>query len=177
MDSTIKMAAYPRHSHIVMSLFPNVLDLFKQKRLYPLQEENILVFRGKKYSGEEELIDVEQLGNICEFLEFGVDLLDYVQPDFLFFMNNSFLQTRTQLKTIGVPDLVIEVWSAGNEQIEREMKFRVYSSNEKCEHWYIEQNFNTVECYLGKQKLKNQSLEEIMTTQHGIEFDLRHLAL
>ena len=177
MDSTTKMATFPRHGHLVTAFFPNILQLFKNKQVYYLQEEQILAFKGKKYSGEETLVDPTEIPNLDAYIEQAVDLLDFVQPDFLFFKKNKFAQTINTLKTIGVPDLVVEVWSASNDEHEREMKFRLYSSRENCEHWYLTQTSNEIACYMGKKKLPNQYLTEVLRTQDGIEFDLRYLAI
>ena len=177
MDSTTKMATFPRHGHLVTAFFPNILHLFKDKLVYYLQEEQILAFKGKKYSGEETLINPSEIHGLETYVEQVVDLLDYVQPDFLFFKNNKFAQTKNTLKTIGIPDLVVEVWSASNDEHEREMKFRLYSSRESCEHWYLTQTSNDVVCYMGKQKLPTQNLNEVLKTQDGITFDLRYMAM
>ena len=177
MDLSLRMATFPRHGHLVTAFFPNVWELFKQKKLYHLQEEQILVYKGKKYSGEEALVDVDKLEDESRFVNNIIDALGYIQPDFLFFKENSFVQSHNTLKTAGVPDLVVEVWSDTNEDIERDFKFRIYSSSEKCEHWYLEQDSNMVQCYLGDKELEVQNLNNVLETTKGIKFDLRHLAL
>ena len=177
MDLSTKMATYPRHTHLVSAFLPNILEMFKQQKIYFLKEENILAFQGKKYSGEERLINPSTVENIDEFIEFGIDTLDFVQPDFLFFRRNKFIQSKNGLRTIGIPDLVVEVWSINNDYSEKEMKFNLYSSSNLCEHWYLTQNSNLVECYLGKQKLNEQSLERELKTLDNIKFDLTYLAL
>ena len=177
MDMTLKMATFPRHGHLVTGFCPYIIDLFKMGKLYYLSEEQLLAFRGKKFSGEEELINANEDVFNEKFVSEGIDLLDCVQPDFLFFMKNKFIQTKNTLRTIGVPDLVVEVWSAGNEFPEREMKFRLYSSSPLCEHWYLEQDSNDVQVFKGFNKLGAQNLKNILITTDGIEFDLRYLAL
>lgn len=177
MDTTLKMATFPRHGHLVMGFFPSILELFKRNEIYPLQEEHILAFRGKKFSGDETLIDVTTIDNKNYYSEHVIDLLDFVQPDFLFFKENSYLQNLNGLRTIGVPDLVVEVWSANNDEYEKSFKRRLYSSSPMCEHWYLSQTDNLIECYLGSQKLQNQHLSIPLVTQKGIVFDLTYLAL
>ena len=176
-DTTLKMATFPRHGHLVMSFLPYVFDLFRQKKLYPLQEEHVLVFRNKKYSGEECLIDATFLEDKNHFVTKVIDLLDFVQPDFLYFKNNSFVQSRNTLRTAGCPDFILEVWSDLNESYEKEMKHRVYSSSPKTEHWYIHQDSNIVECWLGNNQLPTQTLLAPLYMQDNTYFDLRHLAL
>ena len=179
MDNTPNAVTFPRHGHLVTGFFPNVWEMFKKKELYHLQEEQILAFNGKKYSGEEQLIDITLLDEIdkTRLVRSGIDTLDFVQPDFLYFKNNVFLQSTNLLRTIGVPDLIIEVWSDNNYEHERDMKFRLYSSSPKCEHWYLSQDSNIVQCYIGRQELIPQSLKNILVTLDNIAFDLRHLAL
>ena len=177
MDLSTKMATFPRHGHLVMGFFPNILELFKNNEVYPLQEEQILVYKGKRYSGEESLIDVEKIVDMQKFRGIAIEELGTIQPDFLFFKDNAYVQSLNTLKTAGVPDLVVEVWSESNDLEEREFKYRVYSSSGKCEHWYLTQNSNEVECWLGKEKLKTQTLKRILKTSKGVEFDLMYLAL
>ena len=176
-DYSTNMAALPRHGHIVSTFFANIFSLFKEKKVYALQEQHALVFYGKKWSKEERLVDVSALENAGEFKSLVIDELDFVQPDFMMFKDNPFLQSANTLKTAGVPDLVVEVWSRSNTHEERGMKHSLYSSHGKCEHWYLTHDSNKVECWLGKSEMKPQALTDVLVTRHGIEFDLRYLAI
>ena len=73
--------------------------------------------------------------------------------------------------------MIVEVWSESNTVEEREWKFNLYSSSDETEHWYVDQDSNTVKCYFWHNELPDQCLTRILRTQDGIEFDLRHLAL
>ena len=53
----------------------------------------------------------------------------------------------------------------------------MYMPMAATEHWYIEQDSNTVECYIGEEKIADKSLKDILRTKSGLEFDLRYLAL
>ena len=106
-----------------------------------------------------------------------IEELDFVQPDFMLFGRNPFVQSANTLKTAGIPDLAVEVWSMSNTQEERAMKHSLYSSHPRCEHWYLTQDSNKVECWLGKEKLKPQLLTNVLATRQGIEFDLRYLTI
>ena len=172
-----KMATFPRHGHLVSAFFANVFDKFKRKELYCLQEQHLLVIWGKKFTGYENLVDINNIDDIKDFKDNIIEELDIIQPDFLLFKDNKFIQSNNTLRTAGVPDLVIEVWSKGNLEAEREMKFKIYSSHEDCEHWYLDQYSNTVKCWLGKKSLQDQNLNQILYTQKNLEFDLRFLAL
>ena len=57
MDNLLRMATYPRHNYLASSFFSDIFHLFKQKKIYPLQENCYLAFFGKKYSGDEKLVD------------------------------------------------------------------------------------------------------------------------
>jgi len=119
-----------------------------------------------------------RLVNISELCNPDViDDLYHIEPDFMLFYKNEFLWNKRETKIAGYPDLVVEIWSSSNTQIDREEKFLIYSSSEKTEHWYIEQDSNEIQCYLGKDKLDGQSLSQVLKTQNGLEFDLRSLSL
>ena len=172
MDNLLRMGTYPRHNHLASSFFSDIFHLFKKKLVYALQENCYLAFLGKKYSGDERLLDASDISDLDLLEE-----LDVIQPDFLVFKDNLYVQSRSTFKTAGIPDLVVEIWSKSNDKLEKEMKFRIYSSSEKCEHWYLTQDSNDVECYIGKNRLSNQSISEKLRTRSGLEFDLTHLAL
>ena len=176
-DYATNMATLPRHGHLVSSFFANIFPLFKEKKVYALQEQHALVFYGKKWSKEERLVDVTRIEDMSEFKSSIIEELDFVQPDFMLFENNPFIQSISTLKTAGVPDLVIEVWSKSNTQEERDMKHTLYSSHPNCEHWYLTHDSNQVDRWLGSAKLKPQILTDILVTQHQIKFDLRYLAI
>jgi Uma2 family endonuclease len=106
-----------------------------------------------------------------------IEDLYFVQPDLMVFDLLPYAENKRQTKTAGQPDLVIEVWSDGNTKIDRDFKKHLYSTSAQTEQWYIEQDSNNVECYLGKERLPPQSLKKILRSANGIEFDLRYLAL
>ena len=171
-DQLLRMGTLPRHNHLVSTFFGNIFPLFQKKKLYPLQENCFLALYGKKYSNDERLIDPNILSDISILEE-----LDVIQPDFLLFQYNPYIQSPSTMRTAGIPDLVVEVWSKSNDQLERDMKFRIYSSHPDCEHWYVEQDSNIVKCFKGKDSLPNQNLKDMLRTSTGLEFDLTHLAL
>ena len=172
-----EMATTTRHNHLIASFMLDIGPLFKKKELFPLQENCALVFYGRKMSGEETLIDPDYLENKDEFISYSIHEHDFVQPDFLLFHRNRYIQDVHKLKTAGIPDLVVEVWSKYNKSEERDMKFRLYSSSDNCEHWYIEQDSNSILCYRGKQRMEDQNLADALVTTSGLRFDLSHMAL
>ena len=46
-DYTTNMATMPRHGHLVSTFFASIFPLFKEKKVYALQEQHALVFYGK----------------------------------------------------------------------------------------------------------------------------------
>ena len=172
-----EMSTSTRHNHLIASLLGRIFPLFITKEVHPLQENAALVFYGEKFDGFEELVNISGIYNIEEFISGEIYTLNFVQPDFLLFHKNEFIQDRKNIRTAGIPDLVVEIWSEGNKLPERERKFRIYSSSDMCEHWYIEQDSNLVKCYKGKKQLDNQFLTNTLITTTGLEFDLRHMAL
>ena len=171
------MATFPRHGHLVSSLFARVINLFEKKVLTPFQEQQLLSIWGKKYSGEEKLIDTLQIDDISDFTQNTIIELDCIQPDFFLFHSNTFITSLSEFRIAGIPDLVVEVWSKYNTKEEKDMKFRVYSSSSLCEHWYLTQTSNKVECWFGNSPLPNQSLRNVLISQTGLQFDLRFLQI
>jgi len=53
----------------------------------------------------------------------------------------------------------------------------LYATSSITEHWYIEQDSNHVQCYVGKERISDQNLTVVLITQKGLEFDLRYLAI
>ena len=172
-----EMSTTSRHIDLVQGLIGRIFPLTLNKQVRSLHENGALVYEGRKMSGEEELIDVNSLENREEFVSFTINGLNFVQPDFLVFQHNKFVQDSNKLKTAGIPDLVVEIWSPFNKKPEKDMKFRLFSSHPDCEHWYIDQNSNLVTCFKGKQQLNNQYLSNILVTTTGIQLDLTHMAL
>ena len=73
--------------------------------------------------------------------------------------------------------MVVEIWSIGNDNQERIFKKDLYSTSNLTEQWYINQKSNIVECYMGDKKSDDKCLTEVLVSKHGIEFDLRYLAI
>ena len=163
-----------RHNHLAGSLFANVFEAIKNKSLVAFQEQCSLVFWGEKRNPSEvRLVDATAVDS--NFLDIIYEL-DCVQPDFMLFKNNTFITNEKQTRFAGIPDLIIEIWSESNTPEEKFFKFKLYS-NPLTEHWYITQDRNEVECWIGDTRLPNQSLLNILKTKNNIEFDLRYLAL
>ena len=179
MDNIMPMATTGRHTRLTATLFGRILHLMEKKEVYALQEENALVHWGKKRKNDDfkYLVDIDSIDNADDFLKITINELDYVQPDFFLFKSNKYLHNDRETRIAGYPDLIVEVWSKDNSKIEREFKLELYSSSPLTEHWYIEQDSNEVVCYIGRERIKNQSLTDILETHNGLKFDLRYLAI
>jgi Uma2 family endonuclease len=156
----------------------SLLLLKQYNTLHALSEECSLVHWGKiTEPSSVRLVDVNKIEDLRKFAESTIEDLYYVQPDLMVFKSNLYVENKRQTKTAGQPDLVVEVWSDGNSKEDREFKQYLYSTSGITEHWYIEQDSNDVVCYLGKERLRDQSLTDILVSRRGLRFDLRYLAL
>ena len=177
MDFVYELATFPRHNHLVGAFVGSVFPLFVKQKVYFMHENCVLVFDGVKYSGEETLIDASEISGLEKFRDFIIDEYSFILPDFMLFQYNAFIQSRNTLKTAGIPDLVVEIWSDSNTEKERVFKRRLYGSSDLCEHWYLEQDSNIVDCWIGKKKLSEQTLLKPLESQTGLRFYLEHLAI
>ena len=166
-----------RHNLLTSMLMHRIFPMIEQNSAYAVQEQIPLVHYGEKRKGGWlSLVDVSQIIDTDEFIDSKINDLEYILPDFMMFKENNYLKNRKRTKIAGCPDLLVEVWSDSNTEEEQIFKMELYSMS-NTEHWYIMQDSNKVECWLGKRKLSNQYLSNILKTQKGIEFDLRYLAL
>ena len=175
------MATTRRHNKITSTItgeiFTRYRDLVEKGFIVPSSEEMALVYYGSMKESYLQLVDVDAIKDKVYFIENTINDLEYVQPDFFMFKNNPYLENKRETRTAGLPDLVVEVWSEGNIAYERSQKLSLYSSSPITEHWYIDQDKNTVECYFCNTRLPDQSIKEILITQDNIMLDLRYLAL
>lgn len=175
------MATTRRHNKITSTItgeiFSRYRDLVEKGFLLPSSEEVALVHHGSMKESFLQLVDINAIKDRNYFVEHTINDLEYVQPDFFMFKDNPYLENKRETRTAGFPDLIIEVWSEGNFAYERSQKLSLYSSSPITEHWYIDQDKNTVECHLGNTRLPDQNLKEILITRDNIMLDLRYLAL
>ena len=173
------MSTSGRHIDIIQNLIYDLVPYRKRKELFPYHENMPLVYRGDiKNPDTVSLVDLECLEDVSYFVDSTINELKYVQPDFLVFKNNKMLLNTKNTRVAGFPDLIIEVWSEGNDINQRKFLSYLYSTGgHKTEHWYINQDSNIVKCYLGTAELPNQNISNILKSNAGIEFDLRDLAI
>jgi len=178
MDIFMPMSTTKRHNKLVTTLMNRIFSLAEKNEVNALSEQCPLVYWGtKRIPDGFKLVDINSIENVKRFTEETIYELDYVQPDFMLFKNNPYLENKNQTRTAGQPDLIVEVWSESNLKNDRAFLQNLYATSDITEHWYIEQDSNKVECYMGSEQLKDQCLTNILKTQKGIEFDLRYLAI
>ncbi|MCL2096555.1 MAG: Uma2 family endonuclease [Oscillospiraceae bacterium] len=166
-----------RHNDIISTFSGDILPLKRKRELIAFQEQCPLVYYGDRgVSAGFKLVDVTAVVNIESFLD-NITELQHVKPDFMIFKENPYLTNKKQTRTAGRPDLIIEVWSESNTDEDIIFLKHLYSTSPITEHWYIEQDSNRIECYIGKKRLAEQYLTNVLKTQKGLEFDLRYLSL
>ena len=169
-----------RHGEFISTLVLEFMSKYRKevlaKKFLFRHEEGALVHWEKKGSPHARLIDISKIEHISRFLD-AVNDLSYVQPDIMIFKNNPCIKTKSGAKAAGFPDLLVEVWSYGNDSQHIHEKKTLYKTAPITEHWYISQDENEVECWLGDKQIATQNLKNVLKTQDGIEFDLRDLAL
>lgn len=70
-----------------------------------------------------------------------------VQPDILF-ISRERLEIITEKNVSGVPDLLVEILSAGNPYYDRVTKFRLYEQAGVPEYWLIDPDVRTIEVFV-----------------------------
>ena len=177
MDIYMPMATTDRHNRFIATLMNRIFNRVENGELHALQEQCPLVYLGTKdLPAGFELANVKDIKNTEHFLD-NITELEYVNPDFMLFEENPYLKNKKGTRTAGQPDLIVEIWSDSNTENNRAFLQNLYSTSPVTEHWYIEQDSNNVQCYMGSKQLPNQCLTEILRTQKGLEFDLRYLAI
>ena len=178
MDIYMPMSTTARHNKLISALIGNFFALLQTQQAHILHEECSLVYWGKKSEPTSfKLVDISEIEDVNEFKEIIIEDLYYVQPDFMLFNINPYIENKRQTRTAGCPDLIVEIWSRDNTKNDKAFLQNLYATSNITEHWYIEQDSNKVICYLGKNKLKDQCLTDILQTHGGFKLDLRYLAI
>ena len=171
------MGTTHRHNGLVSTLMNRIFNRIENGELLAFQEQCPLVYFGtKELPAGFKLIDVNSITDVRRFLE-NITELEHVKPDFMLFKNNAYLRIKKQTRTAGQPDFIVEVWSESNTDDDKAFLQNLYATSDITEHWYIEQDSNDVGCYLGRNRLENQCLSNILVTRGGLKFDLRYLAI
>ena len=165
------MATTDRHSDLVDAFTGNMYIAKKNALLIYWSSTVALV-----YNENKQLLNVNKISRAEENkLARGLSKMNYVEPDVMVFKNNAYISNLNGTRKAGCPDLVIEIWSDDNDQTHRQKKFEIYSSSPTTEHWYLEQRSDIIKCYLGKKRLSDQHLKNVLKTKDGLEFDISEL--
>jgi len=173
------MGTTHRHNKLAYSINASLFNLIKLNKVTVLLENVALVHWGRKGRGELiSLVDVAVMDSseLDEFKLGVINDLETIQPDVCVFYKNKYVKNTRDTRFAGVPDLVVEIWSESNTKEEKYVKKSLYQGS-NTEHWYIEQNSNDVECWIGSQQVNSQSLNNILVDTNGLRYDLRHLVL
>lgn len=163
------IAITDRHSELVNAFTGELRPAKKNGELIYWSDTVALV-----YNENKALINVSHLTeNEKQKLQFIMGKLGYKEPDILVFHEQIYLNNRKNTRKAGCPDLIIEVWSDMNDEAHRQEKFQIYASSPVTEHWYMEQESDIIKCYIGERRLPDQHLKNLLTTQNGLQFDLR----
>ena len=164
MDIYMPMSTTWRHNKLTRRLGGNLLGLEEKEKAVVLQEDCSLVYFGSANKVSDiRLVDLTEITDEDEFINDVMDDLKTVEPDLVLFHHHRHLMNKKETRFAGQPDLIIEVWSKGNTQKERDFKRYLYSTSKITEHWYIEQDSNFFECWLGSKQLKNQNIGRVPT--------------
>jgi len=177
MDTYMPMATTDRHNRFVATFMNRIFGRVEKGEVHALQEQCPLVYLGtRELPAGFELADVKNIKNMENFLD-NITELEYVNPDFMLFLDNPYVKNKKGTRTAGQPDLIVEIWSDSNTENNRAFLQNLYATSPVTEHWYIEQDSNAVQCYMGKNRLPDQCLTNMLITQKGLKFDLRYLAV
>ena len=178
MSTYLPMPTTTRHNNLTSGLSGNLFEYIKKQEVVVFQEECALVHWGSKREVNfTRLVDLNEIHQE-NFIKRSINELEYVMPDIIVFYKNKFITNEVGTRIAGIPDLIIEVWSESNDNYEKEFKLNLYKTGgHKIEHWYIQQDSNIVEVYIGENKLPNKNMSDILTAQNGLNFDLRYLAI
>ena len=174
----MEMATTLRHNRLIRTLSSEIIEFERRNEAYALSEEGTLVYWGNRKEPDFiKLVNIEEIEDVDRFKQITINDLYYVQSDFFMFKKNKYLYNERETRIAGQPDLIVEIWSEDNTEFGRKTKLDLYSSSPVTEHWYAEQDSNEVICYLGRDRLENQYLTDVLVTRDGLRFDLRYLAL
>ena len=171
---TLEMGTTARHHNILQEIYWKVRTFLNNMPAHIFVEQLNLCYMGERKDLDSiELMDAKN----TRLDDDTINRLYVVQPDIMLFHFNPFYTNKIETRFVGRTDLLIEVWSDSNSDRDKLFKKRLYSTSDTTEHWYIEQDSNDVECWLGQTQLPKQNLNDKLVTKAGIEIDLRHLAL
>ena len=170
MINILEMGTTFRHNRLLATLYSRIDNWLNDNKSILTLEQIALCYLGKY----QETDFAELLTGLEET---SLNLYNVVYPDLMLFKNNPYIANKELTRFAGRPDLIIEVWSDANTQKEMMFKKSLYSTSSITEHWYLTQTSNIIECWIGKKRINDKNLNDILYTKTGIEIDIRHLSL
>ncbi|MCL1999109.1 MAG: Uma2 family endonuclease [Turicibacter sp.] len=175
------MTATERHINLTGFLEHRFITILEEEILTGKttlgSEEMSLVCWDKYFTDNAHLVDLTRLDDVHKFTTSIIDDLDFVQPDLLLFRENPVLKNPYKTRFAGYPDLIVEIFTFKDSEAEQAAKHILYATSPITEHWYLTQDTNAVERWVGDKRLDDLTLKEPLITQNGIEIDLTRLAL
>ncbi|MCL1986836.1 MAG: Uma2 family endonuclease [Firmicutes bacterium] len=184
---TYNMSTTLRHIHLISGIesefMINYKPEFKFGRYNIIREQlNLIYWNNDSISiMKPRLVDIHDKQNIPDLEKFRKNHMndfDYIQPDLmLFFSHDNYVINDRQTRVAGFPDLIVEVWSDGNDREHRQFKRDLYATSPITEFWQVYQDKNIIKCSLNGKKLPNQNIKFPLKTKDGFTVDISNLAL
>lgn len=124
---------------------------------------------------QPKLLDITSMSNLQHFRASKLPTLSYWQPDLFIFQHNSYIEDANLYKIAGCPDLIVEVWSDGNSEEDRQIKQKTYTSSPKTESWYIVPTSLKIKRFVGTTQLEDLDMSRLLVTQTGLQIDLSQI--
>lgn len=169
------------HTRLGLALIHEIMcklrEDFAKDRVFLSYGNTRLVHYNDHFLNGGILIDLSEIADQADFVANHIFNYNSVEPDILLFHKNKYIKNETGAYLAGLPDLVVEIWSQMNQPYERTAKQELYASSPITEHWYIEEDSDLVERWLGKKRLPDATTRKKLTTQNGLELDISDFAV
>jgi len=165
------MPSTQRHSEILSYIDSKFVMRNVRRELRAIREQVALVYNHGK------LIDLASLDRFqVQKVEDSINFFKIVYPDYYVFKDNPYLTNLKKTRFVGIPDLIIEVWSEDNTEKEKEAKRHLFQTG-KSEFWELEQDSMMIRCWRKDGSSYQQFLDQPIKLPWGEESDWSLLAL
>ena len=163
------MGTTKRHLDILDIITSNFLNNNRKNKNIEYGREQIALVKN-----HEKLIDIASLTDEQkDKLELYMNTMKIIQPDFFVFKNNPYLTNNKVTRYVGVPDLIIEVWSETNKEEDKSKLRELYISSGSV-FWEIDQDNPLITCWENG-RMSQHSLRDPIKTPWGQVLDLTDL--
>ena len=152
-----------------MKILDMLSSIFIKKNYFYGREQIALAINKNK------LIDIDSLSKTnFASVKAHINRFKVVYPDFMIFEKNSYIINEKRTRVVGIPNLIIEVWSDSNSDEEKEEKRKLYKTG-RSEFWEIRQDSIWIDCHSADGKLYKQSIEHMLLTPWKDRIDLKDI--